>query len=110
MGQFLEKLYDESLAIKENCIKEAFKNPNWRKKFMQAKRTVGESFATWHEREGNDLAGRVLMGIFTLGLTEITWGLAQTAMDAMDNKSIDRQVKEIEQCIEDLIKSNGKVE
>ena len=27
MGNFLEEVYDEALAIKENCIKEAFKNP-----------------------------------------------------------------------------------
>ena len=95
-------------VIKE--AKEAFKNPNWRKKFMQAKKTVSESFSNWHEREGNDLTGRILMGIFTLGVSEITWGLAHTAMDAMDNKSIDRHVQEIERCIEDLKKSNGKVE
>ena len=92
--------YYEDEIIRE--AKKALKNPEWRDKFLNAKRTIGESFATWHKREGDDLAGRILMGIFTLGLTEITWGLAQVAMDADDNKHIDRKIKKIEECMEDL--------
>ena len=83
--------------------KKALNNPHWRDKFLARKRTINESLSTWHEREGsNDLTGRILMGIFTLGISEITWGLAQTAMDASDNKSIDDFIKQVEECMKNL--------
>ena len=47
------------------------------------------------------------MGIFTLGLTEVTWGLAQAAMDASDNNDIDKKIEEIEDCMNNL--RNGDI-
>lgn len=85
------------------AAKKALKDPNWKDRMLAKKRTLEESFATWHKRGGdNDLAGRVLMGIFTLGITEVTWGLSQAAMDAQDNHQIDKDIEEIERCIDDL--------
>lgn len=86
-----------------NEARNALKNPEWKEKIIARKRTLGETLSTWHEREGsNDLATRILMGIFTLGLTELTWGAAHRIMDASDNKEIDNLIKEIEECIVDL--------
>ena len=93
------KYYADEIIME---AKKALKNPNWRNKFIAQKKSLGESLANWHNREGNELAGRVLMGIFTLGLTEVTWGLANAAMDASDNKLIDKKIKQIEECMEDL--------
>ena len=88
--------------------KEALKNPNWKDKFLNSKRSLGETLATWHEREGaNDIAGRVLMGIFSLGITEVTWGLAYRAMDVMDNNTINKKIKEIEECMKNLRTPNN---
>ena len=85
--------------------KKALFDSNWKEKILAKKRTLKDSFSSWHNRSGqNDIAGRVLMGVFTLGLTEVTWGLTQAAMDAMDNDNIDKEIEEIERCIEDLRK------
>ena len=87
--------------------KKALNNPDWKNKLLARKRTIGESLATWHQREGaNDIVPRILMGIFTLGITEVTWGLTQIAMDKFDNKSIDKHIKEIEDCLDDLGSDN----
>lgn len=98
--------YVNGKFFKDEIIKEAqsaLKNPDWKNKLLTQKISLGETLATWHKREGsNDIVGRVLMGIFTLGLTEVTWGLAHAAMDASDNKKIDNHIKEIEDCIENL--------
>ena len=90
-----------------NEAKKALRNPEWKDKFLNQKISLGETLATWHKREGaNDIVGRVLMGIFTLGLTEITWGLTNRILDVWDNKDIDKTIIEIENCIEDL-KNDG---
>lgn len=99
------KYYKDEIIME---AKKALKNPNWRDKFLTSKKTIEESLSTWHKREGNNNIGaRVLMGIFTLGLTEITWGLAQVAQDASDNSDIDKKIEEIENCMEDLGKVSG---
>ena len=100
------KGYVNGKYFADEIIKEAklaLKNPDWKNAFIAKKRSLGESFATWHNRQGsNDIAGRVLMGVFTLGLSEVTWGIAQAALDATDNKQIDETIKEIEECMEEL--------
>ena len=97
---------------RDEVIREAKKalfNPNWRDKFYARKRDVGETLATWHRREGsNDLATRIFMGVATLGLTEVTWGLAHLADDASENRSIDKFIKEVEECMEDLGSGGGQ--
>ena len=47
------------------------------------------------------------MGICTLGITEITWGMAYRVMDARKNKRIDKLIKDVEDCINDL--GNGSL-
>lgn len=99
-GYINGKFYRDEVILE---AKKALNNPDWKSKLIANKRTLGESLATWHQREGsNDIAGRILMGIFTLGLTEVTWGLTQAALDASDNRSIDKMIKEVEDCLETL--------
>ena len=88
--------------------KKALKNPNWREKFLAQKKSLGDTLSTWHKREGsNDIAGRVIMGIMTLGITEVTWGLANRAMDASENKGIDNFIREVEDCMDNLRRSGS---
>ena len=98
---FVNGNYYKDEVIQE--AKKALNNPNWKEKFLARKKTLGETLSTWHEREGSsDLTSRVLMGIFTLGISEVTWGLANRAMDVSDNREIDLFIEEVENCIDDL--------
>ena len=105
-GHVNGKFYRDEII---NEAKKALKNPKWKEELLNQKRSLGETLATWHTREGsNDIVGRVLMGIVTLGLTEITWGLVHRALDVSDNKDIDKHIEELENCIDDLGKENNK--
>ena len=85
--------------------KRALKNPKWKEELLSRKRDFAESITTWHQREGqNDIASRVIMGVMTLGLTEISWGLITRVSDIVENKEIDEKIKNIEDCIEQLKK------
>lgn len=95
---------------KDEIIKEAkaaFNNPNWRDKFLAKKKSIGESLSTWHDRDDAGLAGRIIGAIGSFGLTEIGFGTICTLEDQAENREIDRTIKEIRDCIEDMKKSGG---
>ena len=71
------------------------------------KTSVGETLATWHDRDSAGLPARVIGAICSLGLTELGFGLICTLEDQADNKMIDKKISEIEDCIEEFRKGGG---
>lgn len=95
---------------KDEIIKEAkaaFDNPNWRDKFIAKKKSIGESLSTWHENDSAGLPARIICGICSFGLTEIGFGTICTLEDQAENRRIDKMIKEIRDCIEDMRKGGG---
>ena len=97
--------YFENEIIKE--AKEAFSNPNWKRKFLEMKTSVGETLSTWHDRDNAGIGGRIIGAICSFGLTEIGFGLVCTLQDQADNKMIDKKIEAIEDCIEEFKKGGG---
>ena len=104
---FVNGKYYEDWIIKE--AKEAFDNPKWRNKFLKNKKTVTESLKTWQDTldtggDAENKVTRVLMGIFSLGATEVGYGALGIIEDQQKNKEIDRNIEKIEDCMVDLNK------
>ena len=103
--------YYEDWIIKE--AKDAFDNPKWRNKFLKNKKTVTESLKTWQNSldagdETENKVTRALMGVFSLGVTEIGYGTLGIIEDQQKNKQIDKNIETIEDCMVDLKKEKNK--
>ncbi len=98
----------EDWIIKE--AKEALDNPKWRNEFLKQKQTVSEAISNWHETLDTEApkTTRVLMGIFSLGVTEVGYGLLNIAETRQENKQIDKKIEHIEDCMIDLQKEKSK--
>ena len=102
--------YYEDWIIKE--AKDAFDNPKWRNKFLKNKKTVTESLKTWQNSldagdETENKVTRALMGVFSLGVTEIGYGTLGIIEDQQKNKQIDKNIETIEDCMVDLKKEKN---
>lgn len=81
--------------------KQAVKDPKILKAFKQ--KSFIETYKTWHEGNmANSKGERILLGIFTLGLSEITWTLFGRLSDIMDNMEKKKDLDEILNCMHDL--------
>ncbi len=103
--------YYEDWIIKE--AKDAFDNPKWRNKFLKNKKTVTESLKTWQNSldagdETENKVTRALMGVFSLGVTEIGYGTLGIIEDQQKNKQIDKNIETIEDCMVDLKKEKNR--
>ena len=75
-GSVNGKIYEDWI-IKE--AKEALGNPNWKDKFLKRKKTVSDSLKTWQDTldtggEEENIATRVILGVCSLGISEIGFG------------------------------------
>ena len=103
--------YYEDWIIKE--AKDAFDNPKWRNKFLKNKKTVTESLKTWQNSldagdETENKVTRALMGVFSLGVTEIGYGTLGIIEDQQKNKQIDKNKETKEDCMVDLKKEKNR--
>ena len=103
--------YYEDWIIKE--AKEAMHNPNWKDKFLQDKKTVSDSLKTWQDTldtcgEEENIATRVILGICSLGISEIGFGALGILEDKDKNKRIDETINTIRDCIEDLWREKNR--
>lgn len=88
-------------------------NPNWKDKFLQRKKTVTDSLKTWQDTldagdQEENVAARVLLGVFTLGISEVGFGALGILEDKDENKRIDETINQIRNCIEDLWREKNK--
>lgn len=103
--------YYEDWIIKE--AKEAMHNPNWKDKFLQKKKTVSDSLKTWQDTldtggEEENIATRVILGVCSLGISEIGFGALGILEDRDENKRIDKTINKIRDCIEDLWREKNR--
>lgn len=103
--------YYEDWIIKE--AKEAMHNPNWKDKFLKKKKTVSDSLKTWQDTldtggEKENIATRVILGICSLGITEVGFGTLGVLEDKSENKRIDETINKIHDCIEDLWREKNR--
>ena len=102
---FANGRYYDDWIIKE--AKEAMNNPDWKDKFIQKKKTVSDSLKTWQDTldtggENENMATRVILGICSLGISEIGFGALGILEDKNENKRIDETINKIRNCMEDL--------
>lgn len=102
---FANGRYYDDWIIKE--AKEAMNNPDWKDKFIQKKKTVSDSLKTWQDTldtggENENMATRVILGICSLGISEIGFGALGILEDKNENKRIDKTINKIRNCMEDL--------
>ena len=103
--------YYEDWIIKE--AKEAMHNPNWKDKFLKKKKTVSDSLKTWQDTldtggEEENIATRVILGVCSLGISEIGFGALGILEDRDENKRIDKTINKIRDCIEDLWREKNR--
>ena len=103
--------YYEEWIIKE--AKEAMHNPNWKDKFLKKKKTVSDSLKTWQDTldtggEEENIATRVILGVCSLGISEIGFGALGILEDRDENKRIDKTINKIRDCIEDLWREKNR--
>lgn len=84
--------------------KEALRNPNWKREFLERKELNKKNIYKWHEGlfDDNETANRILGAIFSLGLSELFFTGLFTANCVVDNALIEKKINEIERCIDDL--------
>lgn len=102
---FANGRYYDDWIIKE--AKEAMNNPDWKDKFIQKKKTVSDSLKTWQDTldtggENENMATRVILGICSLGISEIGFGALGILEDKNENKRIDETINKIRNCMDDL--------
>lgn len=102
---FANGRYYDDWIIKE--AKEAMNNPDWKDKFIQKKKTVSDSLKTWQDTldtggENENMATRVILGICSLGISEIGFGALGILEDKNENKRIDETINKIRNCMVDL--------
>ena len=102
---FANGRYYDDWIIKE--AKEAMNNPDWKDKFIQKKKTVSDSLKTWQDTldtggENENMATRVILGICSLGISEIGFGALGILEDKNENKRIDETINKIRNSMEDL--------
>ena len=86
--------------------KEALDNPLWKEKYLRTKASISERVSSWHEEfdEFGGKKGRILLGVLTLGISEVLMNTGIAAGTAMSNSAVDKTVNEIEKCMKDLKK------
>ena len=109
-GSVNGKIYEDWI-IKE--AKEALGNPNWKDKFLKRKKTVSDSLKTWQDTldtggEEENIATRVILGVCSLGISEIGFGALGILEDRDENKRIDKTINKIRDCIEDLWREKNR--
>ena len=109
-GSVNGKIYEDWI-IKE--AKEALDNPNWKDKFLKRKKTVSDSLKTWQDTldtggEEENIATRVILGVCSLGISEIGFGALGILEDRDENKRIDKTINKIRDCIEDLWREKNR--
>ena len=94
---------DEIIAL----AKEYRYKKNWKDVLRSRKESIGEAVSNWHYEYANaddtcPPASRVLMGIFTLGMSEVLMDTTTAISAAVRNSGIEKQINEIAKCIDDL--------
>lgn len=101
------KYYEDWVIAK---AKATMHNSNWKDEFLKRKKNVTQTLEQWHENldvEGPKTT-RVLMGIMSLGVTEVGYGLLSLFERKQDNEEIAREIEEISNCIADLWREQNK--
>lgn len=103
--------YYEDWIIKE--AKEAIHNPKWQDKFLEKKKSISKSLKTWQDTldtggEEENIATRVILGVCSLGISEIGFGALGILEDRDENKRIDKTINKIRDCIEDLWREKNR--
>lgn len=110
---FANGRYYDDWIIKE--AKEAMNNPDQKDKFIQKKKTVSDSLKTWQDTldtggENENTATRVILGICSLGISEIGFGALGILEDKNENMRIDEAINKIRNCMEDLWREKNSQE
>ena len=81
---------------------------NWKEELRKGKESIEHAINNWH-REVNwgdggeyDTTNRTMLGIFTLGISEVIMGAGSSISAALNNKKIENMINEIAKCIDDL--------
>ena len=84
--------------------KEALRNPDWKREFLEQKELNKKNIYKWHEGlfDDNKTANRILGAVFSLGLSELFFTGIFTANCVVDNALIEKKINEVERCMDDL--------
>lgn len=92
------KFYKDEIIRK---AKQALKEPKILKAFKQ--KSFLDTYKSWHEGNMASSKGeRILLGILTIGLSEISYTLFARLNDIMDNEDKKKELDQILNCMQDL--------
>ena len=89
---------DEIIKIAEKALED----PKILKQFKR--KNFFETYTTWHDGNMADSIGeRVFLGIFTLGISEISWTFFARLNDIIENHDNKKNLDEVLKCMKDII-------
>ena len=83
-------------------------NPHWKEELRKGKESIEHAIENWHHDvtwgDGGeyDKTNRTLLGIFSLGISEVLMNTTYGISAALKNKKIENMINEIAKCIDDL--------
>lgn len=82
-------------------------NPHWKDELRKGKESIKKAISEWHYEyanpdSSNPTASRVLVGIFSLGLSEVIMNTTTAISTAVNNSGIEKLINEVAKCIDDL--------